>query len=126
MVLLAYASVLVLVLRVNVLVLVLVLRVNVLVLVLVLIVTVLLTTLIKSLPMKRNRLRRRGKTTQANSLAEKNNLMIANVQNSQLRKLANSNSNPKEILAAVRSFTNPPQSKCSGGSSPKILGGARP
>jgi hypothetical protein len=62
--------------------------------------------------MKRKRLGRRGKTTQANSLAEKSNLMIANVQNSQLRKLANSNSNPKEIWAAVRSFSNPPQSKC--------------
>ena len=43
---------------------------------------------------------------------KKINLMIANVQNSQLRKLANSNSNPKEIWAAVRSISNPPQSKC--------------
>jgi hypothetical protein len=34
------------------------------------------------------------------------------VQNSQLRKLANSNSDPKEIWAAVRDFSNPPQSKC--------------
>jgi hypothetical protein len=38
--------------------------------------------------------------------------VIANVQNSQFRKLANSNSNPKEIWVAVRSFSNPSQFKC--------------
>jgi hypothetical protein len=45
-----------------------------------------ITPVIKGLLVMRYRLGRRSKTTQANSLAEKINLMIANVQNSQLKK----------------------------------------
>ena len=63
-----------------------------------------ITPVIKSLLIKRNRLRRRGNTMQADSLAGKINQMIASVQNNRLSKLANSNC--KEIWAAVRSCSS--------------------
>jgi hypothetical protein len=67
-----------------------------------------ITPLIKSLLIKRNRLRRRGKIAHADLLADKINHLIAEVQNNLLSKLSSSSS--KEMWTAVRSCSSHVQS----------------
>ena len=63
-----------------------------------------ITPVIKQLLRKRNYLRRRARYLEANSLAEKINLLITQSRSSNLIKLANAN--PKQLWAAVKSSVN--------------------
>ena len=59
-----------------------------------------ITPLVKSLLVKRNRLRRRGKLVEADNLAQKINISIADVKRKQYVKMTNSNA--KELWNAVK------------------------
>jgi len=63
-----------------------------------------ITPVIKQLLRKRNYLRRRARYLEANSLAEKINLLIIQSRSSNLNKLANAN--PKQLWAAVKGSVN--------------------
>ena len=63
-----------------------------------------ITPVIKQLLRKRNYLRRRARYLEANSLAEKINLLITRSRSSNLNKLANAN--PKQLWAAVKGSVN--------------------
>jgi len=63
-----------------------------------------ITPVIKQLLRKRNYLQRKGRCLEANSLAEKINLLITHSRSSSLTKLANANS--KQLWAAVKSSVN--------------------
>jgi hypothetical protein len=58
------------------------------------------TPLVKSLLVKRNRMRRRGRTEEADSLAARINNIIANVRSCRFAKLTNATS--KELWEAVK------------------------
>ena len=59
------------------------------------------TPLIKSMLVKRNRLRKKGRIEDANKLAEKINISIQDIRSRQYSKLAQAS--PKELWAAVKS-----------------------
>jgi hypothetical protein len=63
-----------------------------------------ITPVAKSLLIKRNRFRRRGRVDEADLLADKINLIVASVQNNLLKKL--SKSSPKQVWGAVHSCTS--------------------
>jgi len=63
-----------------------------------------ITPVIKQLLRKQNYLRRRARYLEANSLAEKINLLITQSKSSNLNKLANAN--PKQLWAAVKGSVN--------------------